>query len=116
MVTCALGIIGPSLCPPELPLRGQWGGIYLGPHLANSDLPAPSPQGLVPSACCQALSVFLPEASDCFPEKPDPGAQTKAGAAGGETPFSPPLPLTPTSITALAGDAGYGFQDLAAIT
>lgn len=65
---------------------------------ANTSLPLcnpPPPQGLVPSACCQVLSVFFPEASDCFLKKPDPRAQTKAGAAKGETPFSPPLSLTP---------------------
>lgn len=80
----------PRSCPLKLLLQvGQWGRVQ--PWSAFWPMPTPY-QGLVSSACCQVLSVFFPEASNCFLKKPDPRAQTKAGAAKGETPFSPPVP------------------------
>ena len=72
-------------------------GLVLVCLLANAkpSHASQSTQGLTPSACCQVLSVFFPKASDCFLKKPDPRAYTKAGAARGETPFSPALSLPP---------------------
>lgn len=90
---CVQGLI-------HLGCSSRWGsgeGSSLGLPLANTkpSHASQSTQGLTPSACCQVLSVFFPKASDCFLKKPDPRAYTKAGAARGETPFSPALSLPP---------------------
>lgn len=90
--------LGPRSHPPRLLLRAGGGeGLVLVCLLANTRPSHASQctQGLTPSACCQVLSVFSPKASDCFLKKPDPRAYTKAGAARGETPFSPALSLAP---------------------
>lgn len=103
---CSLG------CACEWPMRQ--GHLVL---LCSVFTPHPHPPEFhVPQGPLARFSVyFFLEASDCFLKKPDPELRQKLGLPE-EKPHSLPLSHSPTSITFLALDAGYGFQDLAAIT